>query len=29
MIAFMDRTEDGLLADRVQLYGMEPLLWTI
>ena len=24
MIAFMDRTEDGLLADRVQLYGMEP-----
>ena len=23
MIAFMDRTEDGLLADRVQLYGME------
>lgn len=24
MIAFMDRTEDGLLADRVQIYGMEP-----
>lgn len=24
MIASMDRTEDGLLADRVQLYGMEP-----
>ena len=24
MVAFMDRTEDGLLADRVQLYGMEP-----
>ena len=23
MIAFMDRTQDGLLADRVQLYGME------
>ncbi len=24
MVAFQDRTEDGLLADRVQLYGMEP-----
>ena len=24
MVAFKDRTEDGLLADRVQLYGMEP-----
>ena len=24
MVAFLDRTEDGLLADRVQLYGMEP-----
>ena len=24
MVAFMDRTEEGLLADRVQLYGMEP-----
>ena len=24
MLAFMDRTGDGLLADRVQLYGMEP-----
>ena len=24
MIAFMDRTQDGLLADGVQLYGMEP-----
>ena len=24
MIHFKDRTEDGLLADRVQLYGMEP-----
>ena len=24
MIAFMNRTEDGLLADGVQLYGMEP-----
>lgn len=24
MIAFKDRTEDGLLADRAQLYGMEP-----
>ena len=23
MVAFMDRNEDGLLADRVQLYGME------
>ena len=23
MVAFKDRTEDGLLADRVQLYGME------
>lgn len=23
MLALMDRTEDGLLADRVQLYGME------
>ncbi len=24
MVAFMDRTADGLLADWVQLYGMEP-----
>lgn len=24
MVAFKDRTEDGLLADRVQLYGMDP-----
>ena len=24
MVAFMDRTADGLLADGVQLYGMEP-----
>ena len=24
MLAFMDRNENGLLADRVQLYGMEP-----
>ena len=24
MLAFMDRDENGLLADRVQLYGMEP-----
>lgn len=24
MVAFKDRTEDSLLADRVQLYGMEP-----
>ena len=24
MVASKDRTEDGLLADRVQLYGMEP-----
>ena len=24
MVAFKDRTEDGLLADGVQLYGMEP-----
>ena len=24
MVAFKERTEDGLLADRVQLYGMEP-----
>ena len=24
MLAFMDRTEDGLLADEAQLYGMEP-----
>ena len=24
MVAFMDRTEEGLLADGVQLYGMEP-----
>ena len=24
MVAFKNRTEDGLLADRVQLYGMEP-----
>ena len=24
MVATKDRTEDGLLADRVQLYGMEP-----
>ena len=24
MVASTDRTEDGLLADRVQLYGMEP-----
>ena len=24
MVAFKDRNEDGLLADRVQLYGMEP-----
>ena len=24
MVAFKDRTEDGLLADQVQLYGMEP-----
>ena len=24
MVAFKERTEDGLLADKVQLYGMEP-----
>ena len=24
MVAFQDRTENGLLADRVRLYGMEP-----
>ena len=24
MVAFKDRNEDGLLADGVQLYGMEP-----
>ncbi len=24
MVAFKDRTEDGLLADQVQLYGMDP-----
>ena len=24
MVAFKDRNEDGLLADRVQLYGMDP-----
>lgn len=24
MVAYKERTEDGLLADRVQLYGMEP-----
>ena len=24
MVAFKDRTEDGLLVDRVQLYGMDP-----
>ena len=24
MVAFKDRTKEGLLADRVQLYGMEP-----
>lgn len=26
MVAFKDRTEDGLLADRVQLYGMDPFV---
>lgn len=26
MVAFKDRTEDGLLADQVQLYGMDPFV---
>ena len=29
MVASKERTEDGLLTDRVQLYGMEQFPWTI